>query len=89
MAGFALDVAKEVLGEENAALQDDPLMGAEDFSYVLQRVPGAMVRLGTAPPGVENPAPNHSNRMILDEQAMASGIALYAGWGLRFLDGSR
>jgi len=89
MAGFALDVAKEVLGEENAALQDDPLMGAEDFSYVLQRVPGAMVRLGTAPPGVENPAPNHSNRMIRDEQAMASGIALYAGWGLRFLDGSR
>jgi amidohydrolase len=89
MAGFALDVAKEVLGEENAALQDDPLMGAEDFSYVLQRVPGAMVRLGTAPPGVEDPAPNHSNRMILDEQAMASGIALYAGWALRFLDGSR
>jgi hippurate hydrolase len=64
-------------------------MGAEDFSYVLQRVPGAMLRLGTAAPGEEHPAPNHSNRMNLFEPAIAEGIAVYAALALRYLDGSR
>ncbi len=89
MAAFVLDVGREVLGEERVSQMRDPVMGAEDFSYVLQRVAGAMLRLGTAAPGVENPAPNHSNRMNLHEPAMAEGIAMYAGLALRYLDGSR
>jgi amidohydrolase len=88
MASFADEVAREALGEDHVEPMNEPVMGAEDFSYVLQRVPGAMVRLGVAPPGVEEPAPNHSNRMILDEPAMANGIALHAALALRFLDGS-
>jgi hippurate hydrolase len=64
-------------------------MGAEDFSYVLQRVPGAMGFLGVAPPGIPEPASNHSNRMVIEEAAMADGIALYAGLALRYLDGTR
>jgi hippurate hydrolase len=89
MAAFSLDVAREVLGGDRVSEMDAPIMGAEDFSYVLQRVPGAMVRLGAAPPGVENPAPNHSNRMVVHEPALANGIAMHAGWALRYLDGSR
>jgi amidohydrolase len=88
MAAFALDAAREVLGEGLVERMRDPVMGAEDFSYVLQRVPGAMVRLGTAPAGVEHPAPNHSNRMVIDESAMANGIAFHAAMALRFLDGT-
>jgi hippurate hydrolase len=61
-------------------------MGAEDFSYVLQRLPGAMAFLGTRPDGVTGePAPNHSNRMLLNEDAMADGIALHAAVALSFL----
>jgi hippurate hydrolase len=54
-------------------------MGAEDWSYVLQVVPGAMAFLGTSPPGVaaHRAAPNHSNRMVIDEDAMAVGVALH------------
>src|SRR5206468_2109855 len=89
MAEFSLQVAREILGEDDVEAMDTPIMGAEDFSYVLQRVPGAMVRLGAAPPGVERPAPNHSNRMVVHEPAMAHGIAMHAGWALRYLDGSR
>jgi amidohydrolase len=89
MAAFALDVARDIVGEDQAPEMRDPVMGAEDFSYVLERVPGAMLRLGTAPPGVDHPAPNHSNRMKLHEPAMAEGIAVYAGLALRYLDGSR
>jgi hippurate hydrolase len=89
MAAFVLDVGRAVVGEHRVSQMRDPVMGAEDFSYVLQRVRGAMLRLGTAAPGVENPAPNHSNRMNLHEPAMAEGIAMYAGLALRYLDGSR
>jgi amidohydrolase len=88
MAELSLDVATRTLGEDHVEAMKDPIMGAEDFSYVLQRVPGAMVFLGAAPPGDADPAPNHSNRMRLDEAAMASGVALYAALALRVLDGS-
>ncbi|MEI8127865.1 MAG: hypothetical protein WCG86_08670, partial [Actinomycetota bacterium] len=56
------------------------VMGAEDFSYVLEQVPGALVFLGMCPEGVNffEAAPNHSNRMVLNESAMAAGVALYA-----------
>jgi hippurate hydrolase len=86
-AGFALGVAGNLLGEERAIAMPSPIMGAEDFSYVLQRVPGAMVFLGTRP-DVDGPAaPNHSNRMLLHEPAMADGIAFHAAVALRYLDG--
>jgi hippurate hydrolase len=89
MAAFALDAARAAVDPGRVEEIRDPVMGAEDFSYVLQRVPGAMLRLGTAAPGVEHPAPNHSNRMILFEPAMAEGVAVYAALALRYLDGSR
>jgi hippurate hydrolase len=89
MAAFALDVAGATLGADRVQVMRDPVMGAEDFSYVLARVPGAMVRLGTAPAGEADPAPNHSNRMRLEESAMAAGIAFHAAVALAFLDGSR
>jgi hippurate hydrolase len=41
-----------------------------------------MAFLGAAPIGVERPAPNHSNRMVIDEPAMATGMALYAAMAL-------
>jgi len=64
-----------------------PVMGAEDFSYILQRVPGAMAFLGTRPADRRpaDVAPNHSNRMVIDESALATGVALYATTALRRL----
>ena len=64
-----------------------PAMGAEDFSFVLERIPGAMVILGVRPEGVEQPAPCHSNRMMLNEEGMVAGMALHAGLALRSLAG--
>ena len=77
----SLSVADRTLGEGKAIRMPSPVMGAEDFSYVLQNVPGAMVFLGTDP-GKGHAAPNHSNRMVIDESAMASGVALYAAMAL-------
>jgi amidohydrolase len=89
MTEFGLGVARDLFGPDLVQVMADPVMGAEDFSYVLQRVPGAMLDLGVARPDDPNPPANHSNRMMVHEPAMAGGIALYAGLALRYLDGSR
>ncbi len=82
-AAWVLDVAGRLVGDA-AAEMPTPVMGAEDWSYVLQQVPGAMAFLGTCPPDVAlaEAAPNHSNRMTIDESAMAVGTALYAAIAL-------
>jgi hippurate hydrolase len=87
-AGEVLDVARALVGDQ-AVEMPSPVMGAEDFSYILQRVPGAMAFLGTRPAGVApaDVAPNHSNRMVLDEAAMATGVGLYAATALHRLAG--
>jgi len=82
---FVRDVAGDVLGPKGFIDMSAPVMGAEDFSYILDRVPGAMVFLGLREDGAEKPAPVHSNRMRLDEPGMANGIALHAAVALRFL----
>ncbi|HEU5320543.1 MAG TPA: M20 family metallopeptidase [Methylomirabilota bacterium] len=85
-ADFVLDTATELLGPEPVTRMTHPIMGSEDFAYVLERVPGAMAFLGSRP--AEGPAhPNHSNRMLLNERALATGIALHAAVALRYLDG--
>jgi amidohydrolase len=86
-AEFALSMANDVAGEHQVVRLPHPVMGAEDFSYVLQQLPGAMVFLGATPLEL-NPAkaaPNHSNRVVFDEQAMTTGISLYATAALRHL----
>ena len=85
---FARGVATELLGDENYIDRPAPLMGAEDFSYVLQRIPGCMMFLGVMPDGHDGDdhvAPCHSNRMILNEECMAVGIAMHASVAHRFL----
>jgi hippurate hydrolase len=86
---FTQHVARELLGERGVVEFDAPVMGAEDFSFVLQRAPGAMVFLGLRPPDALEPAPCHSNRMLIDEDGMAYGVALHAAVALRWLESAR
>jgi hippurate hydrolase len=89
-AAFALRVASELLGADAAHTMATPVMGAEDFSYVLQQRTGALAFLGACPPG-ENPIRAHachSNRMTIDENAMRAGTAMYAALALEYLAGA-
>ena len=64
-----------------------PMMGGEDFAYVLSEVPGAMAFLGVAPAGSDhrtNP-PLHNTRMTIEESVMARGVALHCAVAERFL----
>lgn len=88
MVSLASETVRDLFGEHGFFPMPAPVMGAEDWSYVLQRIPGCMVFLGVTPQGCDHhhAAPCHSNRMMLDEAAMANGIALYAAVAERFLD---
>ena len=88
---FVMDTARSLIGDDKVQELAAPIMGAEDFSYVLQQVPGAMAFVGARPDG-QDPATapqNHSNLVVFDEPAMAVGVALYAAVAIRHLTGDR
>ena len=77
-------VARDTLGDDQVVWMDSPVMGAEDWGYVLREVPGTMSFLGACPPELEpgRAAGLHSNRAVFDEEAMISGTALHAAVAL-------
>ncbi|GGP36809.1 M20 metallopeptidase family protein [Saccharothrix coeruleofusca] len=84
VAPRVLEVTAAALGSRWVAPMEDPLMGAEDFSYVLREVPGAIAFLGACPRGVElaKAEPNHSSRVLFDEAAMEHGVIVYTAFAL-------
>jgi hippurate hydrolase len=88
-SGLVAAAAKALLGDKGYHLMPKPFMAAEDFSYLLQRYNGAFAFLGVAPPGTEGTAaPCHSNHMLIDEDAMAVGVAMHAAIVLTSFNGS-
>jgi len=87
--GFAERTARELLGDERFIAAPFPLTGSEDFSYVLEQVPGAFLMLGACPPDADPAtAPyNHSAEAVFDDAVLADGTALYAELALRKLAG--
>jgi amidohydrolase len=85
--GFAERTAGELLGEGKFLTAPFPLTGSEDFSYVLEQVPGAFLMVGACPAG-SDPATapyNHSAEAVFDDAVLAAGTALYAELALRKL----
>jgi amidohydrolase len=85
--GRAGQVIADTLGEGRFVTMANPDPGAEDFSYVLEQVPGAFIALGACPPS-RNPdtAPtNHSAEAVFDDAILADGTALYAALALAWL----
>ena len=71
-----LGLGRALLGAKYAAFRESPSMGGEDFSYFVERVPGAFWHLGCAP---AQPAPPlHSRDFVPDEGCMPIGAALQA-----------
>ena len=62
------------VGDENIVHLENPSLGAEDFAFFLQDVPGTMFRLGVA--GEQGCAPLHSGNFSLDERSLALAIKI-------------
>ncbi len=74
-AQFASDVAASLVGESRVIRNMAPSMGGEDFSFMLQVVPGAYMRLGQGSP---NGCFLHNSRYDFNDDVLPLGSALYA-----------
>jgi hippurate hydrolase len=84
---FGEAVTAELFDERAFHRMKTPIMGAEDFAYVLEKVPGAMFFIGVAHEGADlaSCCGLHSTKMVLDEGVMPKGAALLAALAERFL----
>jgi amidohydrolase len=84
---FAERTVGETLGEGRFFTTPFPVTGSEDFSFVLEEVPGAFIMLGACPPDADPAtAPfNHSAEAVFDDSIVADGISVYAELALRRL----
>ncbi|HXQ15851.1 MAG TPA: M20 family metallopeptidase [Caulobacteraceae bacterium] len=89
IVALAERTAMALFGEDAWRTMPTPMMGAEDFAYVLQQMPGAMAFLGAVPEGGDyhSCCGLHSNRMVLDERVMARGVAMHCAMAEAFLNG--
>jgi amidohydrolase len=78
-------VGQDLLGP--GSVKEAPLgMGAEDFAYLCQQAPGAMIMVGAAiPDGVTRA--HHTNIFDLDERVLPIGAAILAETARRLLTG--
>jgi hippurate hydrolase len=70
---FAAGVAREIAGEGNVNANVAPVMGGEDFSFMLERRPGAFIFMGNG-----NSAGLHHPRYNFNDEAIPVGVTYWA-----------
>jgi amidohydrolase len=83
-AKFAAGVAAEVCGADNVTTTIAPSMGGEDFSFMLQARPGAMLWLGNGPG--EGGCFLHNARYDFNDTALPYGVSFFCRLAERFLE---
>ncbi|HMV05512.1 MAG TPA: M20 family metallopeptidase [Accumulibacter sp.] len=73
---LARQAAMSVVGSAGVLTQELPSMGAEDFSFYLERVPGCFVRFGGRGPNTPN-LPLHNPQFDFDEEALVVGASYF------------
>ncbi len=77
---FAGKVAAEITGEENVIMDMAPVMGGEDFSFMLEARPGAFVFIGNGDSaGLHNPSYD------FNDEAIAYGVSYLARLAQRYM----
>ena len=81
---FAAEVAAEICGADNVRRNVAPSMGGEDFSFMLNTRPGAMLWLGNGPG--EDGCLLHNARYDFNDAALPIGASFLARLAERFLE---
>jgi hippurate hydrolase len=81
---FAAAVAAEICGPDQVLRDIAPSMGGEDFSFMLNRRPGAMLWLGNGPG--EGDCFLHNARYDFNDEALPVGVSFLARLAERFLE---
>ncbi|KVR30759.1 amidohydrolase [Burkholderia ubonensis] len=80
---LAIAVAKELVGEDRVTEQMNPLMGSEDFAYMLEACPGTFLRIGNGPTDGGNTL--HSATYDFNDENLVVGSAFWARLVERYL----
>lgn len=73
---FIADVAAEIVGSENMNREGPYVMASEDFSYMLEQVPGAFINIGNG--GGEGGCEVHNPGYDFNDEALTLGSTLWA-----------
>lgn len=80
------DLGEKILSDmlgENFSNEFPILMGSEDFSYYMEKIPGSMMFLGA---GIEDMQyPHHNEKFCIDESVMITGVEYFVRYGLEYL----
>lgn len=83
---FARSTITKMFGRQAIFEIKKPLMGAEDFAYYLEKVPGSFLRLGIRNPKKGAIYPWHHSKFTVDEDAIKIGSSVLAGVAFDFLN---
>lgn len=75
-----VDVLRGAFGEQRVVMMPTPMMGSEDFAFVLNEVPGTFIALMTSPPDADSSTIewNHSPRVVFDDAVLGDQAAALA-----------
>ncbi len=85
MSRFAAGIVRDAFGEESLMQPKYPTMGAEDFAFYLQKVPGSYLWLGVNPSSTQPYPPLHSPRFDFNDDALPVGIEMFSRLALDYL----
>ncbi|KAF0821014.1 Catalyzes the cleavage of p-aminobenzoyl-glutamate to p-aminobenzoate and glutamate, subunit A [Bacillus sp. ZZV12-4809] len=78
-------VASEAFGED-VLFNEKPTMGAEDFSFYLEKAPGSFALVGSGNPEKDTEWAHHHGKFNIDEDALSTGAELYAQYAWAYLN---
>ena len=73
-AGVIADAASELVGENNVERDHYLISGSEDFSFMLEKRPGAFILIGNG----EDASPVHTPSYDFNDEILPLGSALFA-----------
>ena len=80
------ELGEELLGKDKVTLKELPSMGADDFSFFLEKVKGAYYYLGSGNQSKGWTAPIHSEDFMVDEECIRTGVILQTKAMLKLLE---
>lgn len=83
---LVVNASSKVIDKENIIQNEQTSMLAEDFSYYLNKVPGALFNLGSSEPSCDNFENLHSSKLVVDENCIATGMEIFTQVVLDFFD---
>ncbi|MFZ7945984.1 amidohydrolase [Neobacillus sp. 19] len=85
ITNLLVDSAKQVTDVHNM-IEVEPMMGAEDFAYYTQKIPGTYFFTGSANPEDESVYPYHHPKFKIDERAILVASKVLAAATIEYLD---